>query len=219
MIRRKQFDEGLEELRVLLRQMGQHVSGALDHAIVSMKTHNTELAQEIIKNDSTLNQLEENILDVGSRLIIKQQPVAKDLRRIIVAFKISTDLERMGDLASDVAKVTLRMEGQELLKFLVDISQMAEIVQGMIDDSITSYLDENTDLAYQMADQDDKVDALYSKMITELYSFMMNSPSQASQAMLFLLVARYIERIGDHATNVGESTVYLVTGQRPDLNQ
>lgn len=219
MIRRKEFDEGLEELRVLLRQMGQHVSEALDRAITSLKTNDTELAQEIIKNDAALNQMEENILDMGSSLIIKQQPVAKDLRRIIVAFKISTDLERMGDLASDVAKVTLRMEGQELIKPLVDIPQMAEIVKDMIDDSITSYLDENTDLAYKMAQQDDKVDALYSKMITELYSFMMNSPSQASQAMLLLLVGRYIERIGDHSTNIGENTVYLVTGQRPDLNQ
>ncbi|MDP4097867.1 phosphate signaling complex protein PhoU [Paenibacillus sp. P96] len=219
MIRRKEFDEGLEELRVQLRQMGQHVSEALDRAIISLKTNDTELAQEIVKNDVALNQMEENILDMGSSLIIKQQPVAKDLRRIIVAFKISTDLERMGDLALDVAKVTLRMEGQQLIKPLVDIPQMAEIVKGMIDDAITSYLDENTDLAYKMAQQDDKVDALYSKMITELYSFMMDSPSQASQAMLLLLVGRYIERIGDHATNIGESTVYLVTGHRPDLNQ
>ncbi len=150
MIRRKGFDEGLDELRAVLREMGAHVSKALDQAIECLQTKNTELAQQVVKNDASLNALEENILDMGSKLIITQQPVAKDLRRIIVAFKISSDLERMGDLALDIAKVTLRLEGQQVIKPLVDIPQMAAIVKEMIDDAITSYLDENTDLAYKM---------------------------------------------------------------------
>lgn len=158
-------------------------------------------------------------MELGSKLIITQQPVAKDLRRIIVAFKISSDLERMGDLALDVAKVTLRMDGQKLIKPLVDIPQMAEIVKSMIDESIESFLKENTDLAYKMAQTDDQVDQLYSHMISDLYTLMSEHPNQASQAMLLMMVGRYIERIGDHATNIGESTVYLVTGKRPDLNQ
>ncbi|WP_434751947.1 phosphate signaling complex protein PhoU [Paenibacillus amylolyticus] len=219
MIRRKEFDQELEELRTLLKQMGEHVGNALDGAIKSLQTLDVEKAQVIIKNDANLNALEDKIMELGSKLIITQQPVAKDLRRIIVAFKISSDLERMGDLALDVAKVTIRMEGQELIKPLVDIPRMAEVVKSMIDESIESYLKENTDLAYKMAQTDDQVDQLYSNMIRDLYTLMTDHPANASQAMLLLMVGRYIERIGDHATNIGESTVYLVTGQRPDLNQ
>lgn len=219
MIRRKEFDQELEELRVLLRQMGEHVGSALDGAIESLQTMDAENAQVIIKNDANLNALEDKIMELGSKLIITQQPVAKDLRRIIVAFKISSDLERMGDLALDIAKVTLRMEGQTLIKPLVDIPRMAEIVKGMIDESIESFLKENTDLAYKMAQTDDQVDQLYSSMIRDLYEFTTDHPNHGSQAMLLMMVGRYIERIGDHATNIGESTVYLVTGKRPDLNQ
>lgn len=219
MIRRKELDQDLEVLRTLLRQMGAHVVHALEEAVVSLKTLDAVKAQQIVKDDAKLNAMEEEIMDIGSRLIVTQQPVAKDLRRILVAFKISSDLERMGDLALDVAKVTLRLQGQELIKPLIDIPQMADLVQVMIEESITSYLDENTDLAYKMAKDDDQVDQFYSRIITELYGYIASNPETLSQAMLLTLVARYIERIADHATNIGESTVYLVTGRRPDLNQ
>ncbi|MNI50044.1 hypothetical protein D3C73_1046830 [compost metagenome] len=219
MIRRKEFDKDLEELRSLLQQMGEHVTDALEGAILALQTLDTARAQEIVKADLRLNAMEDRIMEIGSRLIITQQPVAKDLRRIIVAFKISSDLERMGDLALDVAKVTMRVQGQQLIKPLVDIPRMAELVTGMITEAIQSYLDENTDLAYKMAQDDDQVDHLYSGMINELYAFMVEKPESLNQAMLLTLVGRYIERIADHATNIGESVVYLVTGKRPDLNQ
>jgi phosphate transport system protein len=219
MIRRKEFDKDLEELRSLLQQMGEHVIDALEGAIVSLQTLDIVRAQEIVKADLRLNAMEDRIMEIGSRLIITQQPVAKDLRRIIVAFKISSDLERMGDLALDVAKVTMRIQGQTLIKPLVDIPRMAEIVSVMITEAIQSYLDENTDLAYKMAQDDDQVDGLYSATINELYAYMVEKPESLNQAMLLTLVGRYIERIADHATNIGESVVYLVTGKRPDLNQ
>lgn len=219
MIRRKEFDKDLEELRSLLQQMGEHVTDALDGAILALQTLDTLRAQEIVKADLRLNAMEDRIMEIGSRLIITQQPVAKDLRRIIVAFKISSDLERMGDLALDVAKVTMRIQGQQLIKPLVDIPRMAELVTIMTTEAIQSYLDENTDLAYKMAQDDDQVDGLYSAMINELYAYMVEKPESLNQAMLLTLVGRYIERIADHATNIGESVVYLVTGKRPDLNQ
>ncbi|MNP06865.1 hypothetical protein D3C76_988660 [compost metagenome] len=219
MIRRKEFDKDLEELRSLLQQMGEHVKDALEGAINALQNLDTALAQEVVEADLQLNAMEDKIMEIGSRLIITQQPVAKDLRRIIVAFKISSDLERMGDLALDVAKATMRLQGQTLIKPLVDIPRMAEIVTIMIDEAIQSYLDENTDLAYKMAQDDDQVDQLYGAMINELYSYMVTKPETVSQAMLLTLVGRYIERIGDHATNIGESVVYLVTGSRPDLNE
>ncbi|KHF36499.1 hypothetical protein CM49_01154 [Paenibacillus sp. P1XP2] len=147
MIRRKELDHDLDQLRSLLVRMGEHVVEALDGAVLSLKTQDSEKAQEIVQADVLLNQMEEEIMDIGSRLIVTQQPVAKDLRRILVALKISSDLERMGDLALDVAKVTLRLQGEPLIKPLIDIPQMAEIVKVMIEEAITSYLNENTDLA------------------------------------------------------------------------
>ena len=171
-----------------------------------------------LKNDIKLNQLEENIDDLGARIIATQQPVAKDLRRILIAFKMASDLERMGDLSVDIAKVVLRLEGQTLIKPLVDLPLMAEISQLMIYESIQSYVQENVDLAYKMAKDDDQVDALYSQVIGDLFALMIDNPKTISQASLISFVGRYIERIADHATNIGESVVYLVTGKRPDLN-
>lgn len=219
MIRRKEFDKDLEELRSLLQQMGEHVTEALEGAVVALQNLDTTRAQEIVNADLQLNAMEDKIMEIGSRLIITQQPVAKDLRRIIVAFKISSDLERMGDLAIDVAKATMRIQGQQLIKPLVDIPRMAELVSVMINEAIQSYLDENTDLAYKMAQEDDQVDQLYGSMINELHAYISEKPDTIAQAMLLTLVGRYIERIADHATNIGESVVYLVTGNRPDLNQ
>lgn len=219
MIQRREFDQNLEELRQLLREMGEHVERALRESILSLQSLDSRRAKGVIAQDLKLNEMEEEVMDIGSRLIVTQQPVAKDLRRIIVAFKISSDLERMGDLAVDIAKVTMRLEGQTLLKPLVDIPKMAELVELMVEESLQSYLDENTDLAYKMAKDDDEVDHLYSQMISELYSIVITHPDSVQQVMLLTLVGRYIERIADHATNIGESTVYLVTGHRPDLNQ
>lgn len=219
MIRRKELDQDLEQLRSLLVKMGKHVIHALDEAVISLKNQDCDKAQEVVQADAQLNVMEEEIMDIGSRLIVTQQPVAKDLRRILVAFKISSDLERMGDLALDVAKVTLRLQNEPLIKPLIDIPQMANLVKVMIEEAITSYLDENTDLAYKMAQDDDQVDQLYSQILTELYGHMRSNPDSLSQALLLTLVGRYIERIADHATNIGESAVYLVTGKRPDLNR
>ncbi|MGZ9583214.1 phosphate signaling complex protein PhoU [Paenibacillus marinisediminis] len=218
MIRRKEFDLGLDELRELLEEMGRHVERALSESIDCLKTGDVERAKVIIAEDVELNELENKIMDIGSRLILKQQPVAKDLRRIIVAFRISNDLERMGDLSIDISKVVVRMNGQPLMKPLIDIPRMAEIVQKMIQESTKAYMTENVDLAYKMAKDDDLVDQLYGQIFRELLTYVVENPQNASQAMNLTFVGRYIERIADHATNIGESVVYLVTNERPDLN-
>ncbi|MBU5344763.1 phosphate signaling complex protein PhoU [Paenibacillus sp. FSL W7-1279] len=219
MIRRIEFDQQLDELRSLLQDMGKHMEEALANSVESLQTLDAEKAQAVIKNDVQLNNMEEQIMDIGSRLIVTQQPVAKDLRRILVAFRIASDLERMGDLARDVAKVTIRLQGQKLIKPLVDLPRMSDLVRAMVSESIESYLTENTDLAYKMAQDDDQIDHLYSVILQDLYAHLTSDPDSANQAMLLIMVGRYIERIADHATNIGESTVYLVTGHRPDLNQ
>lgn len=218
MIKRKELDEGLEQLNKMLQEMGDRVESALAKSMQALMTVNAKEAAEIIKQDPELNRLEEKITELGSKLIATQQPVAKDLRRVLVAFRISGDLERMGDLSVDIAKVVMRLDGQTLIKPLIDLPRMSEIVQTMIFESIQSYVQENVDLAYKMAKDDDEVDALYSSIIRELFSLMVEDPKTINQSMLLSFVGRYIERIADHATNIGESVAYLVTGKRPDLN-
>ncbi|OPA80908.1 phosphate transport system regulatory protein PhoU [Paenibacillus selenitireducens] len=215
---RKEFDAGLGELTKLLEGMGNATEQMLKESIDALLQIDVNKARELIQRDAEINNMEERILDVGSKLILTQQPVAKDLRRILVAFKISSDLERMADLAVDVAKVVLRLEGQKLVKPLIDIPRMGETVQQMIFESIRSYLEENVDLAYKMSKDDDIVDQLYSQIVRELFTLMVEDPKTVSQAMLLTFVGRYIERIADHATNIGESVVFLVTGKRPELN-
>lgn len=217
-IKRREFDLGLDELKKMLEEMGSLVESMLADSINSLKTGNIERAKEIIAVDAQLNELENKIMDIGSLLILKQQPVAKDLRRIIVAFRISNDLERMGDLSVDIAKMVIRMNGEPLMKPLIDIPRMAEIVQLMTKESIHAYITENVDLAYKMAKDDDLVDQLYGQIFRELLTYVVENPHNASQAMNLTFVGRYIERIADHATNIGESVVYLVTNERPDLN-
>ncbi|WP_028609992.1 phosphate signaling complex protein PhoU [Paenibacillus harenae] len=219
MTKRKEFDQGLEKLHQLIIDMGTFVEKALAESIESLKQTDVNRAKQIIKDDPALNQMEEKITEIGSKLIATQQPVAKDLRRILAAFRIASDLERMGDLAVDVAKVVLRLEGQTLIKPLIDLPRMAEIVQTMTYESIQSFIQENVDLAYKMAKDDDLVDALYGQITRELYAMMMENPRNITQCSLLSLVGRYLERFGDHATNIGESVVYLVTGSRPDLNE
>lgn len=218
MIKRREFDLGLDELKKMLEEMGSLVETMLADSIQSLKTGNIERAKEIIAIDSQLNDLENKIMDNGSLLILRQQPVAKDLRRIIVAFRISNDLERMGDLSVDIAKMVVRMSGEPLMKPLIDIPRMAEIVQQMTKESIQAYITEDVDLAYKMAKDDDHVDQLYAQIFKELLSIVVENPQNAAQAMNLTFVGRYIERIADHATNIGESVVYLVTNERPDLN-
>jgi len=219
MVKRLEFDQGLEEMAKLLIEMGNRVEKALINSMDALRNVDVATANKIVKSDIELNQLEESISEIGAKLIATQQPVAKDLRRILIAFKISSDLERMGDLSVDIAKVVIRLDGQTLIKPLIDLPRMADLVAIMIQESLQSYVNENVDLAYKSAKDDDQVDALYSQILRELFSIMVENPKTVGQAMLLSFVGRYIERIADHATNIAESVVYLMTGKRPDLNQ
>ncbi|MFB9330128.1 phosphate signaling complex protein PhoU [Paenibacillus aurantiacus] len=215
---RKELDEGLKQLKELLIEMGERVERALGEAMASLQTLDADKARVIVEEDRKLNELEERIDQLGARMIATQQPVAKDLRRILTAFKMAADLERMGDLSVDIAKITLRLQGQTLVKPLIDLPRMAELTQQMIHESIQSYVQENVDLAYKMAKDDDEVDALYNQVTQDLFKLMVGNPQTITQAGMISFAGRYVERIADHATNIGESVVYLVLGKRPDLN-
>lgn len=215
---RKEFDQSLDQLNQWLVEMGEMVENAINDAVKALSTLDREKAKLIVAEDIKINEMEERIIELGLKLIATQQPVAKDLRRIIAAFRIANDLERMGDLALDVAKAVSKIEGDVLIKPIIDIPRMGEVVGNMTYEAIQSFVNENVDLAYKMAKDDDQVDALYSQVLRELLLLMMENPRNIAQAQQLSFVGRYIERFGDHATNIGESVIYLVTGKRPDLN-
>lgn len=216
---RKEFDHELEKLHQWIVEMGNFVEQALSKSMQALENIDVEAARIVVENDKQLNVMEEKIMDLGARLIATQQPVAKDLRRILCSFRIASDLERMGDLAVDVAKIVLRLEGQPLIKPLIDLPRMADLLGQMTFESIQAFVQENVDLAYKMAKDDDQVDALYGQIIRELTLLMIENPRNIAQASLLSFIGRSLERFGDHATNIGESVVYLVTSERPDLNQ
>lgn len=219
MAKRKAFDQGLEEMAQLLIDMGAGVARALSSAVEALNRIDVQAAREIVAADVEINRMEEKVGEIGTRLIATQQPVAKDLRRILIAFRISSDLERMADLSVDIAKAVIRLEGQTFIKPLVDLTRMSELVLVMIRESIQSYIDEDIDLAYKMASDDDQVDEIYAQILHELFTLMADRPQVVGQVMLLGFVGRYMERIADYATNIGENVVYLMTGNRPDLNQ
>lgn len=216
---RQQFDAALKELREDLIDMGEKVKKAISDSVTALSENNLELAEAVIANDPVINELEENIVNKGTNLIALQQPVAKDLRRILVSFKMAGDFERMGDLATNIAKVVRRINGEPLIKPLVDIPRMSEHVQTMMNESLRAYIEENVDLAYKMAQMDDEVDHLHNQILREMFVFMMENPKTVNQAIQLCFVSHHLERMADHATNIGESVVYLVMGNRPDLNQ
>ena len=215
---RSNLDSSLKELHQVLLAMGKRVEKAIHECIATLQSQDLEMARHIVSDDQELNKLEEQVLELGAKIIATQQPIGKDMRRIIIAFRIASDLERMGDLAVDIAKVTLRIGDQELIKPLIDIPRLGEMCQQMAVESMQSYIDENVDLAYKMSKMDDEVDHLYSQVLHDLFAYMIENPKNITQAMLLSFVGRYLERMADHATNIGESVVYLVQGKRPDLN-
>lgn len=214
---RQQLDERLARIMEVLRQMGEEVEISLKEALDCLVSTNKEKAETIIKNDQRINDLERQVDDECVRVIATQQPVAKDLRKVIAAMKISTDLERMADLAVDVAKVVRRIDGP-LMKPLIDIPKMAELAIEMTRQGLIAYINEDVEIANKLATDDDQVDALYNRVVRELLELMTNNPETLNQGMYLAFVGRYIERIADHATNIGESVVYIATADRKDLN-
>ncbi|CQR72923.1 hypothetical protein SOV_03030 [Sporomusa ovata DSM 2662] len=214
MVTRHTYDQELADLRQALLNMGKAVDQAIDEAVISLAQQDNELAHKVMDYDDEIDQMEIDIEDKCMVLIARQQPLARDLRIIGTGLKITTDLERMGDHAYDIAKIALAMNKQPLIKPLVDIPRMAQMSQKMLKDSLEAYTTLDITLAEQVCLNDDEVDNIYYQVFRELLTYMMEDPTTISQATQLIFVARYLERIADHATNIAEWTVYLVTGQR-----
>ncbi len=215
---RKSFHAELEELQKDILKLGGLVEQAIYNGVKSLAEMDINLAQEVIDNDDVIDNYELEIENKCLTMIARQQPMARDLRTIGTALKIITDLERMADHSTEIAKVTKRLEGQELIKPLVDVPRMAQLAQRMVADSLQAFIRRDTNLALEMIELDHEVDHLYRQIFRELLILMMEDPRNITQATYILLVARNLERIADHATNLGEWIIYMVTGVRKELN-
>lgn len=215
---RKSFHAELEELQKDILKLGGLVEQAIYKGVKSLSDMDVTLAQEVIDSDDVIDSYELEIENKCLTLIARQQPMARDLRTIGTALKIITDLERMADHSTEIAKVTKRLEAQELIKPLVDVPRMAQLAQRMVADSLQAFIRRDTNLALEMIELDHEVDHLYRQIFRELLILMMEDPRNITQATYILLVARNLERIADHATNLGEWIIYMVTGVRKELN-
>lgn len=198
--------------------MGIMVEQTIFDAVKSLKERNESLAQQVIDNDDAIDGLQIEIEDFCLRLLALQQPMASDLRVISTAMKIVNDMERMADHATDIAKVTIRISGQPLIKPLIDIPRMAEIAQRMLREALDAYVRRDVSQVDRLIDYDHEVDGLYQQIFRELLVFMMEDPRTIRQSTQLLFVARHLERIADYATNLGEMVYYMVKGERRDLN-
>ncbi|OXM84319.1 phosphate signaling complex protein PhoU [Paenibacillus rigui] len=212
------FHQMVDELQESLLKMGNLVEESISQAVESLATSDELLARKTVDQDDTIDEMMLEIEERCMRLIALQQPMASDLRIIGTALKIATDLERISDHAVDIAKITLRLAGEELIKPLQDIPRMAILVRDMLHESLLSYTERNIHRAAALAERDDEVDKLYSTLMNEILGLMNNEFARNRQLSQLMFVAHYLERVGDHCTNIGEGVIYMVTGKRKDLN-
>jgi len=207
------FDEELQCLKDKILKMGSMVEDAIKNSIEALVDRDNTLAINVIDNDRIVNTLDVEIDEEAIRLIALRQPKAGDLRFITMAMKITTDLERMGDLAVNIAERALELNDEPMLKPYIDIPKMRSIAQRMTQDALDAFVRKDKRLARDVIIRDDEVDDLKQIVLHELALFMVKDPATVNRAMKISFVAQYLERIADHATNIAEMVIYLVDGK------
>lgn len=208
----KAFDEDITRLRGLIAEMGGLAEVSIGESMDALVKGNKELAQGVVERDRKIDALEAEIDKLAVRIIALRAPMADDLREVIAALKIAGVLERIGDYAKNIAKSSGKIQGRRQFEPLTLIPAMSELAAEMVHDVLTAYAARDAELAAEVIARDDKVDAFYESIFRNLVSHMMENPSTISSAAQLLFVARNIERIGDHATNVAEMVYYAATG-------
>ena len=219
---REKFDDELQQLQNKLVDLCNLAQQALEKSIRAFANRDLNTSIEIIDDDNDADLLYEEINDDSILLIAKQQPVARDLRKIVMGLKIATEYERVADFAVNIAKSTIRLEKAPdiSMKHIIDnLMKMYDVSNEMLMEGLKAYRTEDIHLAKKVADMDDEVDRLYSETIKELFVINQNNPESFDLVTQLLLICRYLERTADHITNVAENVVYLVKGKHFDLNQ
>lgn len=210
---RSRFDRELDLLNSELIEMGNLVESAIKIAITALKEQNVELAKRIIKEDNEIDDMERKIEQRCLKLLLQQQPVAKDLRFISSALKMITDMERIGDQAADISEIAIGLAGQTYLKELVHIPQMADVAIEMVKTSIDSFVRRDIELVKKVISYDDKVDELFDIIKDELVDLIRENIEYKEQVVDLLMIAKYLERIGDHAENIAEWVYFAIEGE------
>ncbi|WP_306027220.1 phosphate signaling complex protein PhoU [Stappia sp. MMSF_3263] len=210
------FDEELKEIAGRVSEMGGLAEVMLNDAISALVRMDKEQARRVIAQDKRVDALQFEVEEQAILIIARRQPVASDLRDVISAMRISNDLERVGDLAKNIAKRVIAIEGSfDSKKFALGVEHMVELTQVQLKDVLDAYGSRDAVAAASVRDRDDEVDALYTSIFRELLTYMMEDPRQISICAHLLFCAKNIERIGDHATNIAENVIYMSTGVLP----
>lgn len=209
---RSRFDEQLATLNKELIEMGALCEEAIADAAKALTTADEKTAAKVEPLEAEINQKERDIESLCLKMLLQQQPVARDLRQISAALKMITDLERIADQAADISEISLRFGDEKFIKEPEHIAEMARCAIAMVKDSVQSYINRDVAAARDLDNRDDRVDILFETIKKDLVELIRRDPSNADQAILFMMVAKYLERIGDHAVNIGEWVDYAVTG-------
>lgn len=209
----RHFDEELKSLKEQLLMMGGLVEAMVSQAMKALVVRDASLVKEVLKEEEEVNKLHLEIAELCLQLIALRQPLAIDLRFILASSRISSDMERMGDLAINITDNTLELLKVPPLKPLIDLPRMAEIAQKMVKDSLDAFIRKDTLLAQSVIEKDDEVDGLKDQVFRELLTYMMSDSGTIKRALQLILVSRHLERIADHATNVAEDAIFLVKGK------
>ena len=207
------FQEELEQLKTRLLEMGGLAEDRVRSALEGLVERDVALVDRVLGGDTPINQLHIEIDSRCFKLLALHQPMAVDLRSIVSAVKINTDLERVGDLAINIAEAVRRYMRHPPVKELIDIPRMADIAQSMLRDSLDAYVCRDIALAQSVLNQDDELDALKTQVFRELLTFMLHDPTTIEPALDLILISRHLERIGDHATNVAEDVIFMVSAR------
>lgn len=210
MITETQFQRELEELKENLLKMATLVEGNIHDAVHSLVKRDSDLANQIFEREKQINEMELLIEDMCLKLLARRQPMAVDLRFITSAMKITTDLERMGDQAVNIAERAISLNQEPQLKPYIDLPRMADIAQSMVKDVLDAFVQRDVKLARSVCERDDLVDGLNDQVFRELLTYMMSDPKTTTRAVHLMIVARCLERIADHATNIAEDVIFMV---------
>ena len=210
---RNRFDRQLKKLNDELIDMGSMIEKSIEKALVALVTQNVEKAQEVIAYDLEIDRQEREIESLCMKLLLQQQPVARDLRLISSALKMITDMERIGDQAADIAELAIFMAEKPYIKELKHITQMGQETMAMVVTSVDAFVEKDLEKAQEVLTHDDIVDQLFDAVKSELIEMIHQDKEIGEQATDLLMVAKYFERIGDHATNIAEWVIYSITGE------
>lgn len=213
---RNRFDRQLVQLNNELIEMGGMIEKSISDTVKALVNQDIELASNVIEYDEEIDHQEREIEQLCLKLLLQQQPVAKDLRLISAALKMITDMERIGDHATDISEITIELSKESYIKKLDHIQQMAKETMVMLVQSVEAFVNKDMDKARAVIVHDDVVDDLFNKVKAELIAMIHEDVNAGEQASDLLMAAKYFERIGDHATNISEWVIFSITGQHPD---